>query len=178
MAVPQQAPRRDRPGGVSPENAWADNPKAPAPGPSQNVRPLREPPPAWREPPPVWKVVRRPGSFAGDVAVKELRERMALAPDLPPAPPLREERGAVFGMVRRLTGLVTLAAVCASGFVWISTPRGQAVDRSPAPAGVQQVAGLTRRGIHHGPCGRRCRSLHPSGLQAAAGSGQRCATAG
>jgi hypothetical protein len=31
------------------------------------------------------------GSFEGDVAVKDLRERMARAPDLPPEPPMRND---------------------------------------------------------------------------------------
>ncbi len=130
MAAAQPAQRRDRLG-VSPENAVAGSPRAPASGLS-NVRPLREPPPDW-------KAARRAGSFEGDVAVKELRHRMALAPDVAPAPPPREERSGVFGMVRRLTGLVTLAAVCAYGFVWISTPHGRAEDRGSSPVGFQQV---------------------------------------
>jgi hypothetical protein len=66
---------------------------------------------------------------------------MALAPDLPPSPPLRRDRGAAPGMVLRLAGLVTLAAIVAYGFVWISTPRPQAADsassgfQAPAAAG-------------------------------------------
>ena len=53
---------------------------------------------------------------------------MALAPDLPPSPPLRRDRGAALGIVLRLGGLVTLAAIVAYAFVWFSTPRPQAAD--------------------------------------------------
>jgi hypothetical protein len=66
------------------------------------------------------------------VAIKELRERMALAPDLPPPSPMRRERGAALGIVLRLGGLVALAAIVACAFVWISMPRPQAAsDASP-----------------------------------------------
>jgi hypothetical protein len=111
VAGPEPAPRGDRPGG---------EPPAPNVGP-----PPRRPPPAPRprEPAPPWKVRKRRGSFEGDVAVKELRERMALAPDLPPEPPLRETGASVFGVVGRLAGLVAMAAGAAYLFVWISTPR-------------------------------------------------------
>jgi TPR repeat protein len=94
-----------------------------------------------REPPPPWHAKTPRGAFEGDVAIKELRQRMALAPDLPPSPPLRGDRGAAPGMVLRLAGLVTLAAIAAYGFVWISTPRPQTADsassgfQDPAAAG-------------------------------------------
>jgi hypothetical protein len=94
-----------------------------------------------REPPPPWHGKTPRGAFEGDVAIKELRQRMALAPDLPPSPPLRRDRGASLGMMVRLAGLVTLAAIVAYGFVWISTPRPQAADsassgfQDPAAAG-------------------------------------------
>jgi hypothetical protein len=63
---------------------------------------------------------------------------MALAPDLPPSPPLRPDSAAL-GIVLRLTVLVALAAIAAYGFVWISTPRPQAaISASP---GSQTIAG-------------------------------------
>jgi hypothetical protein len=95
------------------------------------MRPREPPPPPWHG--------RTPrDAFEGDVAIKELRQRMALAPDLPPSPPLRRDRGAAPGMVLRLAGLVTLAAIVAYGFVWISTPRPQAADS--ASSGFQDPA--------------------------------------
>ena len=82
-------------------------------------------PPRHREPAPPRKLTLPKGSFEGDVAVKDLRERMALAPDLPPEPPMRDDGRSAFGMVGRLVILVTIAtAAC----VWTSTPRDQPVD--------------------------------------------------
>jgi TPR repeat protein len=63
------------------------------------------------------------GSFEGDVAVKDLRERMARAPDLPPEAPMRDDGGSAFGVVGRLVFLITIAAIAAYGFVWTSKPR-------------------------------------------------------
>ena len=65
------------------------------------------------------------------MAIRELRERMALAPDLAPSPPLRRERGAALGIAIRLGGLVALAALAAYAFVWISAPHPQTADVLP-----------------------------------------------
>jgi hypothetical protein len=95
---------------------------------SERSPPERKPAPPSRprEPAPPWKLAKQPGTFEGDVAIKELRERLALAPDQPPEPPMRDDGSAVFGMVGRLAGLVALAAIAAYGFVWFSAPRNQA----------------------------------------------------
>jgi hypothetical protein len=85
-------------------------------------------------------VTKQKGSFEGDLAIKELRERMALAPDMPPEPPMRDEGGSVFGMVGRLAGLVTMAALGAYGFVWISTPRDPPLDNGFALAAYERPA--------------------------------------
>jgi hypothetical protein len=84
------------------------------------------PPPRHREPAPPRKLTMQKGSFEGDVAVKDLRERMARAPDLPPEPPMRDDGRSAFGMVGPLVILVTIAAIAAC--VWTSTPRDQPVD--------------------------------------------------
>ena len=65
------------------------------------------------------------GSFEGDVAIKDLRERMARAPDLPPEPPMRNDGRSAFGIVGRFVILGTMAAAAC---VWTSTPRDQPVD--------------------------------------------------
>lgn len=138
---PQEAARRNRTGrppaepvplgAVEPPSPQSPPPSAYPPSQSSLSAPSRP-----REPP---RQARKPrGAFEGDVAIRELRARMALAPDLPPSPPLRPD-GAALGIVLRLAGLVALAAVAAYGFVWISTPRPQAmVTASP---GLQTVAG-------------------------------------
>jgi len=46
----------------------------------------------------------------------------------------------VFGMVGRLAGLVTTAAIAAYGIVWISTPRGQPMHNGFALAAYEKVA--------------------------------------
>ena len=84
----------------------------------------RRPPPArHREPAPLRKLTMQKGRFEGDVAVKDLRERMARAPDLPPEPLMRDDGGSAFGMVGRLIILVSMAAIAAYGFAWASKPR-------------------------------------------------------
>ena len=105
--------------------------------------------------------------FEGDVAIKELRERMALAPDQPPEPPLRDDGGAAFGMVGRLAGLVALAAVAAYGFVWISTPRDGLADSGFALAAVQNAPFGQSGGASGQPC--RPRSGEPERRQLQAG---------
>ena len=107
-------------------NRWAP--------PSQTVRrsdsqlanvhpPERRPPPArHREPAPLRKLTMQKGRFEGDVAVKDLRERMARAPDLSPTL-MRDDGGSAFGMVGRLIILVSMAAIAAYGFAWASKPR-------------------------------------------------------
>ena len=85
-------------------------------------------------------MTKQRGSFEGDLAIKELRERMALAPEMPPEPPMRDEGGSVFGMVGRLAGLVTVAAMGAYGFVWISTPHDPLLDNGFALAAYDKPA--------------------------------------
>jgi hypothetical protein len=133
-AAPEPPLRRVRPnGGVAAENLRPRLVKSPTTPPSP---PSQRP----REPVPPWRPARQKGGFEGDVAVKELRERMALAPDLPPSPPMRDEGGSVFGMIGRLAVLVTLAAICAYGFVWISTPADQPDAQDLMPPGHEDTA--------------------------------------
>jgi len=82
-------------------------------------------PPRHREPAPPRKLTLPKGSFEGDVAIKDLRERMARAPDLPPEPPMRNDGRSAFGIVGRFVILGTMAAAAC---VWTSTPRDQPVD--------------------------------------------------
>jgi hypothetical protein len=126
-AAPEPARRGERSGGeLRPVNTRQAERRLPP------VQRLREPTP--------WKLAKQKGSFEGDVAIKELRERMALAPDLPPEPPMRDESGSVFGMIGRLAGLVIVAAIGAYGFVWISTPRSQPDEGGFTVASYEQPA--------------------------------------
>jgi hypothetical protein len=129
------------------------------------------PAPLPQQPAPSWKPAKRPGSFEGDVAIMELRERMALAPDQPPEPPMRDDGRTVIGIVGRFAGLVALAAVAAYGFVWISAPRNQpdrgfalAADQN-APFGQRPAApAVSRAGL--GPASLN--SFKPAVFQPAA----------
>ena len=105
---------------AAPETARGSEPPRP---------PDRRPPPPQRhrEPTPPRKLTMQKGRFEGDVAVKDLRERMARAPDLPPEPPMRNDGRSAFGMVGRLVILVTIAATTV--YVWTSTPRDQPVGQ-------------------------------------------------
>jgi hypothetical protein len=85
--------------------------------------PDRRPAPPRHCEPAAQKLIKPMGSFEGDVAVKDLRERMALGPDLPLEPPVHKDGRSAFGMVGQLVGLVTMAAIAAGGFLWTSTPQ-------------------------------------------------------
>ena len=110
MAAAETARGRDRPGS-EPRLANARPPER------------RPPPPRHREPARPQKLTKQKGSFEGDVAIIDLRERMAQKPDQPPEAPLHDDGGSAFGMVGRLGGLVTMAAIAACGFAWTSTPQ-------------------------------------------------------
>ncbi len=72
----------------------------------------------------LWKRKKRPVVFEGDAALRELRTRLASAPDQTPEPPLYQAKTPIFAAVARLVGVMVLAAVGALGFLWITSPRG------------------------------------------------------
>jgi hypothetical protein len=88
---------------------------------------------------PPWRRKKSPALFEGDIAVKELRERLALAPDQIPEPAPSAPGGSVFGVVARLVGVMVLAAGGALGFLWMTAPREASPERQTALAG--DVAG-------------------------------------
>ena len=69
---------------------------------------------------PPWRRKKSPAMFEGDVAIKELRERLALAPDQIPEPAPSAPGGSVLGVVARLVGVMVLAAGGALGFLWLT----------------------------------------------------------
>jgi hypothetical protein len=121
-----------------------------------NARPPeRRPPPPRREPARPQKLTEQRGSFEGDVAIIDLRQRMAQKPDQPPEPPLRDDGGSAFGMVGRLGGLVTMAAIAACGFVWTPTPQPvnsgfalAAYEKPPAGEEPGAVPALNNTGLN------------------------------
>jgi hypothetical protein len=64
--------------------------------------------------------------FEGDVAVMELRARLALAPDQIPEP--LPSGGPNFGVVARLAGVMVVTTMGVLGFLWITAPRAAAPE--------------------------------------------------
>jgi hypothetical protein len=77
-------------------------------------------PPPSSEPP--WKRRKSP-LFEGDMAIKDLRERLALTPDQIPEPAALPAGRAALGIMVRLLGVLVLIAGGATGVVWIAAPR-------------------------------------------------------
>ena len=95
----------------------------------------------------LWKRRKRPVLFEGDAALRELRSRLASAPDQTPEPPLYEAKTPIFAAVVRLVGVMVLAAVGALGFLWITSPRGAPPQQVAAKSGSGDVAPVTYRGL-------------------------------
>ncbi len=83
----------------------------------------------------LWKRKKRPVVFEGDAALRELRTRLASAPDQTPEPPLYQAKTPIFAAVARLVGVMVLAAVGALGFLWITSPRGAPPPVASKPGG-------------------------------------------
>jgi len=100
------------------------------------TKPSRAPvaPPA-SAPDTLWKRKKRPVVFEGDAALRELRTRLASAPDQTPEPPLYQAKTPIFAAVARLVGVMVLAAVGALGFLWITSPRGAPPPVASKPGG-------------------------------------------
>jgi hypothetical protein len=128
-------PARDLPpdfaADLSPDLPTQGFPRAPEPPPA-GAMPAREP----ASPP--WKRKKAQPIFEGDVAIKELRARLALAPDeMPEPPPHRPVGGPAVAVVVRLLGVMGLAGAGALGFLWITAPR--AVPPEPQQAAASAV---------------------------------------
>jgi hypothetical protein len=76
------------------------------------------------EPPePPWKRTKQREVFVGDVAIAELRTRLALAPDRLPAPPSPPATAPEFGTAAWLAGAVVVAAAGFVGYQWGAAPK-------------------------------------------------------
>ena len=75
-------------------------------------------------PDPPWKGKAQRGVFEGDVAVVELRSRLALAPDRIPEPKSPNSTGSVYAAVGPFAGIILVAAAGAGivGYLWGSAP--------------------------------------------------------
>ena len=96
-------PSKNRPSGTEPKNADG--------APSGRATEAPEPP---------WKRKARRGVFEGDVAVVELRSRLALTPERIPEPAAPRSTMPAFAAFLRLTGGVLMAAAVAgvAGYLW------------------------------------------------------------
>src|SRR3984893_6239740 len=116
-------PKRDRDTNDAPREAGgADTPrKSDAADASRRIgaAPQRGAP---ELPEPPWKRKKRQ-AFAGDLAVAELRTRLALAPDRLPDPPLPVSTVPKFGPAARLVGVTGVAAAGGRGYRWGSPPK-------------------------------------------------------
>jgi hypothetical protein len=119
QAEPDSAPAAAPPtGGAAPQRT------APEPAPQQQPQPA--------EPP--WRRSRNRASsagsssspagaaFAGDVAIAELRTKLALAPDRLPEPPPPSSGGSKLVWAGRITGIAVVVAVGFIGYRWGSSP--------------------------------------------------------
>ena len=108
----------------------------------QPPQPGAPPPPA--EPP--WRRSRpRSGrtAFVGDVAIAELRTKLALAPDRLPEPP-RSSSGSKLTWVGRITAVAVVVAVGFIGYRWGSSPNSRIPLPNPSVHGQPQSAGPDR----------------------------------
>jgi hypothetical protein len=85
-------------------------------------RPPGSTPPESIEPP--WRRSRHRGGggFVGDVAIAELRTKLALAPDRLPEPPPPSSQGSKLVWAGRIAGVVVVAIVGFVGYRWGSSP--------------------------------------------------------
>jgi hypothetical protein len=89
-----------------------------------------------REPP--WKRKNTSSGFEGDVAIVELRARLALAPDHIPEPVLRRPQGSAWGLASRLICIAALAAGGTFALLGLYAPHGEGPARAIGP--VEQPA--------------------------------------
>lgn len=131
--VPKKA-REPEPDSVSaappPTGDAAPEPSAPTPAATQPPQPGAPQPPPPAEPPWRRSRPRRGGGtpFVGDVAIAELRTKLALAPDRLPEPP-SSSGGSKLVWAGRITGVAVVVAVGFIGYRWGSSPN----SRFPLP---------------------------------------------
>lgn len=97
-------------------------------------------------------------AFVGDVAIAELRNKLALAPDRLPEPPPPSASGSKLVWAGRVTGVAVVVAVGFLGYRWGSSPNGRlppphasshrtaAADRALTPAAMPESPGDSQAG--------------------------------
>jgi hypothetical protein len=135
---PDQGSSKDEPLRYAPKKTRQPEPdSAPAAGPAplKGDAALEQPLDAAADPP--WRRSRpRNGSgatFAGDVAIAELRTKLALAPDRLPEPPPPSTGGSKLAWTGRIMGVAVVVAVGFLGYRWGSTSRPLPPSQTAAP---------------------------------------------
>lgn len=110
---------------------------------AEDAAPVQPAEPPWR------RLSRRRGVFAGDVAIADLRARLALAPDRLPEPPPPTPRDMTLVWAGRLAGAAIVVAVGLAGYRWGASPTAfrfqfpharHARVANPSPGGGQLAA--------------------------------------
>lgn len=120
----KDGPSKEEPSKYAPKKARPPEPDpAPAGTPPQGDAPKGG---ASEPADPPWRRSRQRGSggtaFVGDVAIAELRTKLALAPDRLPEPPPASSRRSKLVWTGRLTGIAVVLAVGLIGYRWGSSP--------------------------------------------------------
>jgi hypothetical protein len=88
---------------------------------------------ATEAPEPLWKRKTRRGVFEGDVAVVELRSRLAFAPERVPEPAAPVSNAPTFAALRLMGSILTAAAVAGvTGYLWGFRLSTESPQRAPA----------------------------------------------
>jgi hypothetical protein len=125
---PEPEPAAD---GTPPTGAEPGLPEAPA----LDVPEAAEPPP-WRRTP----RGSNGAAFVGDVAIAELRTKLALTPDRLPEPPLPSARGSTLTRAGRLAGVAVVVAFGFIGYRWGSSPHDRSLQHPLSQARQPAVA--------------------------------------
>jgi TPR repeat protein len=170
----QDGPSQDGPLNYAPKKVRdPEQDQKTAGAPEKGNAALRNAAPELAEPP--WRRSKQRQAFAGDVAISELRSRLALAPDRLPEPPPPLSTGPKSRWAGRLAGVAVVAAVGVAGYKSGSAPptstpqlalpssqpnqRGRAPERS-VPAVYLDNAGLDSKS----PAGRPSASGLSTGM--------------
>ena len=150
---PGDGPSKDGPLNYEPKEVRHPEPE-PDPNPAgappkADAAPQRPEPPESTEPP--WKRPKQRAVFAGDVAIAELRARLALAPDRLPEPPPPASPGLKHVLARRLAGVAVVTVVGVIGYQLGSAPPASP-PRPALPSGQSNQQGLaSKRSVAYPP---------------------------
>jgi len=127
------APSNDGPLNYAPKRARPEENQTPESAASQAVVSTASPPDTAESPEPPWRRKKLRGLFTGDLAVVELRNRLALTPDRVPEPPSPNLTTRLFGAMVRITAVLVVAAILAVGYLWHSVPQNIPPSLPPPP---------------------------------------------